>query len=86
MTIKVILGLKRINFSKFGLFRTITRQGFDLESLLLHRMCIFGPFRTPLKMGSTNIDLQGNFCQMFNNINKYFLSNIYIAISQDRVD
>ena len=58
-------GLKLIDFRKFELVRAITRQGFELESPFLHRMCILGPFRTLLKMGSIDLDLQGHFCQMF---------------------
>ena len=54
-------GLKRVNFRKFELVCAITRQGFDLKSPFLHRMCILGPFRTLLKMGSIDLDLQGHF-------------------------
>ena len=39
----------------------ITRQGFELESPNSHRMCILGPSRTLLKMGSIDLDLQGHF-------------------------
>ena len=59
-------GLKLTDFRKFELVCAITRQGFDLESPFLHRMCILGPFRTLLKMGSIDLDLQGHFRQMFN--------------------
>ena len=41
--------------------RTITRQGFKLESPFLHRMCILGPVSALLKMGSIDLDLQGHF-------------------------
>ena len=54
-------GLKLIDFRKFELVSMITRQGFDLESLFLHRMCILGPFRTLLKIGLIHLDLQGPF-------------------------
>ena len=59
-------GLKLTDFRKCELVRAITRQGFDLESPFLHRLCILETFCTLLKMGSIDHDLQGNFCQMFN--------------------
>ena len=54
-------GLKLTDFRKFELVCAITHQGFDLESSFSHRMCILGPFRTLLKMGSIDLDLQGHF-------------------------
>ena len=108
------------------LVRTITRQGFELESPNSHRMCILGPFRTLLKMGSIDLDLQGHFGLKLTNFCKFelgrtithpgfelespywlrmcilgpsiekgvnwpwpsrsFTSNVYITISQERVD
>ena len=48
----------------------ITRQGFDLEAPFSHRMCILGPFSTLLKMGSIDLDLQGNFGLKLTNLCK----------------
>ena len=58
-------GLKLTHFRKFELVYAITSQGLELESPFSHRMCILGPFRTLLKMGSIDLDLQGHFRQMF---------------------
>ena len=58
-------GLKLTDFCKFELVCTITRQGFDLETPYSHGMCMLGPFITLLEMGSIDLDLQGNFRQMF---------------------
>ena len=68
-------GLKLTDFRNFDGFYAITRQGFDRESPFSHRMWILGPFITLSKMGSIDLDLQGNF-----------LSNVYIVISQERID
>ena len=38
-------GLKLINFHKFELGHTITRQGFKLESPYLLIICILGPYK-----------------------------------------
>ena len=55
-------GLKLIDFiCKLELVREIIRQGFELGSPFLHRMCILGPFRALLKNGSIDFDLSGNF-------------------------
>ena len=54
-------GLKLTDFRKFERVHAITRQGFDRESPFSHRMCILGPLRTLLKMGSIDLDLQGHF-------------------------
>jgi hypothetical protein len=54
-------GLKLTDFRNFDGFYAITRQGFDRESPFLHRMCILGPLRSLLKMGSCDLDLQGHF-------------------------
>ena len=54
-------GLKLTYFCKFDCVHAVTHQGFDQESPFLHRMCILGPFRTLLKMGSIDLDLQGHF-------------------------
>ena len=43
------------------LVHAITRQWFDRESPFSHRMCILGPLRTLLEMGSIDLDLQGHF-------------------------
>ena len=54
-------GLKQVNFSKFELVRTITRQELELESPFLHGMGILGPFSALLKMGLIDLGLQGHF-------------------------
>ena len=54
-------GLKLTDFRNFDGFYAITRQGFDRESPFSHRMCILGPLRSLLKMGSIDLDLQGHF-------------------------
>ena len=46
------------------LVRTITRQGFKLESPFLHRMCILGPSE-PYWKWVIDLDLQGHLRQMF---------------------
>ena len=52
-------GFKLIGFHKFELVLAITRQGLKRESVFLHKMCIYGPFRAPLKMVLIDYDLQG---------------------------
>ena len=54
-------GLKLTDFCKFDRVHAITRQGFDLGTPFLHRMCILGPFSALLKMGLIDLDLQGHF-------------------------
>ena len=66
-------GLKLTDFRKFELVCAITRQGFDLESPFSHRMCILGPFRTLLKMGSIDLDLQGHFGLKLTDFRKFEL-------------
>ena len=55
------LGLKLTDFRKFELVCAITQQGFHLETLFPHRMCIRRPSRGLYKMGSIDFDLQGHF-------------------------
>ena len=54
-------GLKLTDFRKCERVHAITRQGFDRESPFPHIMCILGPFRTLLQMGSIGLDLLGHF-------------------------
>lgn len=43
------------------LVRTITRQGYELETPYLNIMCIVGPSRTLLKMSLIDLDFQCHF-------------------------
>ena len=66
-------GLKPTDFRKFGLVYAITHQGVDLETPYSHGVCILGPFRTLLKMGSIDLDRQGHFGLKFTDICKFEL-------------
>ena len=65
-------GLKLTNFCKFELGRTITHQGFKLESPYSLIMCILGP----------SIEKRVNWPWP----SRSFTSNVYITISQEQVD
>ena len=45
---------------EFGLARTVTFYGFELESLNLHQICILGFSQLVLNMGGIDLDLQGH--------------------------
>ena len=60
----------RLSVRRWMLVRTITREVFQLESPNLHRMWILGPSRTPLKMESIDLDLQGHFGLLLTNFRK----------------
>ena len=42
-------------------FHSAITQGLELGSPFSHRMCILGPIRILLKMGSIDLDLQSHF-------------------------
>ena len=78
----IVVACVRPSVRRSILVRTITRQGFKLESPNSHIMCILGPYRTLLKMGSIDLDLQGHFGLRLTDFRKF---ELVCAINSSRI-
>ena len=69
-------GLKLSNLDKIRLVTAIIRQGLKLEPPYSHKICILGPLRLLLNMGTFDLDLQGHFGLKRTNFRKIWLIRV----------